>query len=377
MTTRPSQRSISKMMPFLTEKWGNPMSPHRKGHEIHSDLKEAYQAIYSLLGASEEDSFVFTSSGAEAINHVINSLYFDQTLQSGRNHFITSIIEEAPPIMAIGKLEKLSCVGKMVHPDSHGRITLKAIADAITPRTALISLSLANGLTGVIHPMESISALCEERGIFFHLDVTHALGKLDISHIKADYITFNGDHLHAPKGSGGLLIKGKKKLSPFIVGGIEQNGLRAGSFNIGILAALGEASLETMDAYDYVCTEIARLRDKFEKGIIQGLDNANVLFKDEERLPNISTMAFSGIVNELFLFNLNKRGLFASIGGGSFQKIELILEHCEVKKTTAQTAINFNLSRKTTEDEIDKAIEIIIDEAQKLRKMSLHIMENI
>lgn len=372
MSTRPSERSISKMMPLLLERWGNPMSPHNKGQELYSDIKESLSSIYTLLGANHQDDFVFTSSGAEATNHIINSIYYDQTLESGRNHFITSNIDEAPAIMAIGRLEENNCVGKMIQVGSKGYVTAKMIADALTPRTALVSLSWANGLTGVINPVEEISKLCEERGIFFHLDASHILGKLffNLDDIKVTHLTFNGDLLHAPKGTGGLFIKGGRHCSPFILGGIEQAGLRAGSYSIANLAALGEAAREAMDARDLVCTEVARLRDKLEDGIIKGFPEAVIFFKEEERLPGVTAIGFPKIVNEALLFNLNRRGVYACIGGGSFQQIALILENCGIERILANGAISFNLSRYTTENEIDIAIEIIVEEAQRLKKIS-------
>ena len=164
----------------------------------------------------------------------------------------------------------------MVHADKSGRITAESIAEAITPRTALISLSWANGLTGVVNPIAEISSLCKERGILFHLDATHILGKLfyDLEEVGADFITFNGDHLHAPKGTGGLLIRHGVKCSPFILGGIEQAGHRAGSFNVPGLVALGVASRELIDCRDLLCTETARLRNQLENEMIAGYPEA-------------------------------------------------------------------------------------------------------
>lgn len=372
MATRPSERSISKMMPLLTKHWGNPLSPHKKGHQANGDIVEALNSLYDLLGAKKNDDIVFTSSGAEAINHVIHSVYYDQTLESGKNHLITSNIDEAPAIMAIGQLEEINCMGKMVDATKEGMITAQTIADAMTPRTAMVSLSWANGLTGVINPVHEIGALCEERGSCFHLDATHVLGKLyfDLEDTKATHITFNGDHFHAPKGTGGLWIKGGRRCSPFIVGGIEQAGLRAGSFSTAALAALGEAAREAIDARDLVCTEVARLRDKLEEGIVEGFPDAFPFFQDQERLPHVTAIAFPGMTNEALLYQLSRRGVYACIGGGSFQQIGLILENSGVDHRLAHSAVSFSLSRETTEEDIDNAISIIVDEAKTLSKLS-------
>lgn len=373
MTTRPSDTVVAKMLPFLTDMWGTPSAPHQKGQELVPAIEESLRAIYSLIGAKENDDFVFTSSGAEAINQVVLSAYFDITRATGKNQYITSHVDEAPQIMSIGRLEKIGCVGKMVNANKNGMVTAEAIAEAITPRTALVSLSWANGLTGVINPVSEISALCHERGIRFHLDATHVLGKLfyELEEIGAHLITFNGDHLHAPKGTGGLYIKEGVICSPFIVGGLEQAGHRAGSINIPALVAMGQAAAEALDSRDLLCTEVARLRDKLEQGIASEYPEAIALFRDQERLPHCTTIAFPGIVNESLLYALNRKNVFASIGGGSFQQIGLILASTGIDPALAHTALNFSLSRETTEDEIDRAIAIVGDSARKLKKTAL------
>lgn len=378
MAARPSEKAIARMLPFFTDSWGTPSAPHQMGQELFPSIEESLKAIYALLDATPNEDFVFTSSGAEAVNHVILSTYFDVTRQTGKNQFITSHIDEAPAIMSIGRLQQqMGCVGKMVHPDSLGKINPEAIAEAITPRTALVSLSWANGLTGVINPVGEIAKICAERGISLHLDATHVLGKLfyELNAAGPTFITFNGSQFHAPVGTGGLYIKSGTSCSPFIVGGLEQAGHRAGTLNVPLLVALGDAAAEALDTRDYLCTETARLRDKLEEGILQAYPDAVIFFRDSERLPHCTTIAFPGIINESFLFALNRRNVFASIGGGSFQQISLLLTASGVPEALAQTAINFSLSRYTTEDEVDRALNIINDAAQRLRKTSFRLID--
>lgn len=376
-TTRPSERAISGMMPYFTDMWGVPYAPHQMGQNLFPALKESYQAIYTLLGASERDTVVFTSSGAEAVNNALMSGYFDITIPSGKNHFITSNVDEAPALMAINRLEEMGCVGTTIPVDHTGRISVEAVGDVLTPRTAMLSISWANGLTGVIQPVEEIAALCKERGIVFHLDATHVLGKLffEIESLDADLITFNGDHLHAPKGTGVLYIRSGIKCSPLILGGMEQGGHRAGSYNIPGLVGLGVAASEAIECRDLVCMEVSRLRDKLEQLILNEVDGGMVFFRDQERLPHCTTIGFPGVTNEALLFLLNRKGVLASIGGGSFQQIGLILTASGVEETLAHSAISFSLSRETTENEIDVAAKIIIECVKSLMKTSVYIRE--
>jgi cysteine desulfurase len=372
-TTRPSDRAVAKMLPFLTDNWGTPSAPHQMGQKLFPAIEEALRGIYALLGAKESDTVIFTSSSAEGVNHVVTSAYFDLTIHTGRNQFITSTIDEAPSIMAIRRMEQLSCVGKMAAADHSGRISAEAVAEELSPRTALVSLSWANGLTGVVNPVQEISQLCNERGVLLHLDASHVLGKIfkDWDEVPAQFLTFGGESLHAPSGTGGLFIRGDVKCSPFILGGMEQGGLRAGNYSIAGLAALGEAAREAIDARDLVCIEVARLRSKLESGIKTLIPEAVPFFQDQERLPNCTAIGFPGVVNEPLLYLLNQKGVYASIGGGSSQQLKLVLSASGIEEKLAGSAVSFSLSRETTEDEIDRAIEIVGECVKHLRKISL------
>lgn len=373
---KPSEKAISAMMPFLTTYWGIPSTPHQKGQELYPALTEFYKTFYDFIGANEEDQVIFTSSGAEAVNHVIASAYRDITLANGKNQFLTSKTDEASAVMAIGRLEPFGCIGKMIDVNANGVVTPQAVADALSPRTALLSMSWANGLTGVIQPVTEIAQLCRQRGVRLHLDATHILGKLyyDLEEIAPDYLTFNGDQLHAPKGSGILYVKQGVTCSPFLFGSADQGGMRAGSLNMAAAAALACAAREALDARDLLCTETARLRDRLEQGIVQKFPRATLCYKEQERLPHCTAILFPGIANEALLFALNRKGVCASIGGGNFQQLALLLAAAGINETAAHSAVSFSLSRATTEEEIDRAIAIITESARQLAALSEQLM---
>lgn len=367
-----SQATIKKILPFYTEKWGSYSSPHQKGQSLFFDVEESYKSIYKSLDASIQDDIILTSCGAEAVNQVFFSAYYENALSTGKNQFICSNIDEAPSLMSISRLEQMSSVGKMAYADSSGRVTAKAIADKMNPRTCLVSLSWANGLTGVINPVAEISSLCRERGVLLHLEATHVIGKLYFhpDEIGAHYISFNGDQLHAPKGTGCLWVKQGAPCVPYIIGGIEQGGHRSGSLNVPGLVGLSNSLQESIESRDLLCTEGARLRDKLETGIVKNYPDAVIFYKESERLPTITAIGFPGISNEALLFALNRKGVYASIGGGSFQQISLVLMGGGVSQELANTAVSFSLSKETTEEEIDRAIEIISECAKQLSKTS-------
>lgn len=373
---KPSEKAVSQMLHYFSKEWSNPSAPHKMGQELHPTISKSLRSIYTLIGAKESSKFVFTSSGTEAVNQAFFSTFLNITRKNGKNQFVTSDLDEAPSLMSISRLEELGCIGAMAKPNSDGAITSAAIAETITPRTAMVSLSWANGLTGVINPVSEIASLCKERGIALHLDATHILGKIffDLEDIEVDFISFNGDQIHAPQGCGGLFIREDLPCSPFIVGGLDQGKLRAGNYSVPSLVALGYAAEEAFECRDLLCTEVARLKEKLETGILSEYPEAIVCFQSQLRLPHCTTLLFPGINNEAMLFALNRKNLFASIGGGIFQQIALLLSACQLPIQEAQTAVSFSLSRYTTEEEVERAVHIISETARHLRKTSAQLI---
>lgn len=376
-STQPSAKAIGRMLPFFTDQWGSSSSPHRMGQRLYPDLEEGYRALYALLGAGNGSTVILTSSGAEAVNQVIQGVYFEVTRPSGKNQFVTSIADEAPAIMAIGKIEMLGCVGKRAEVNKSGVVTASAVADALSPRTALVSLSWANGLTGVIHPVAEIAKLCRERGVLFHLDATHVLGKLyfDLDEIAPDFISFSGEAIHGPKGTGALYIREGVRLPALIAGGLSQHGLRGGDLSVAHLVGLGVACREALETRDLLGTEVARLRLKLEEGLCAGYPGAQALFSEQDRVPHITAISFPGVVSEALLFALSRQGVCCSMGGGLFQQIGLVLAAAGVSPAIANCALSFGLARTTVEDEIDKAVATVCAVAQRLRKTSQCIVE--
>lgn len=377
-TTRPSEKCVSEMIPFWTTYWGSSSSAHSKGQELSYHLSHYFKVLYSSLGAHEEDHIILTSSGTEAVNHVIASTYRDVTIPSGKNQFLTSSLDEASSIMSINRLESIGCVGKLIEANAKGIITPEALAARLSPRTALLSLSWANGLTGVIQPLKELIALCRERGVRVHIDATHVIGKLyyNLQDLDVDFLTFNGEQIHAPKGSGLLYIKRTLTASPFIFGSTDQGGLRGGAIPMANLAALAKATQEALENQDFLGTEIARLRNLLENGVIKKIPEARVCFKQQERLPHCTTILFPGVENEALLFYLNRKGICATIGGGNFQQLALLLKGTGIDDLSAHSAISFSLSRYTTEEEIERAILIIAESVHFLRTLSKNLLED-
>ena len=356
---RPSSHLINQMQPFLKRHWHSLTAPYLKGKEPFISIERSIGDLRAFVGAHPKDLFHFTPSGSAAISAVYHSVYFDHIVQSGKNHILTTATEEAP-IHLLGKhFEKLGLYQKVVPLNENGQMTRKALEEAISPKTALVSLSWANGLTGVTHPIWELSEVCRERGILFHVDASHVLGKLyfKFEELPIDFLTFDGPTLHGPKGSGGVFIRRGVDFTPIIPEGME-----GADLNTPALIGLGIAIEELSESFDHLCMEGARLRDKLEEGIKLALPEVEILYKEGERLPNTTAMIFPNVHSELLAFHLREQGVLVSFGGGQKQKLEHL--------TGSKCALSFSLSRETTEEEIDQALGIIVACAKKCQTFS-------
>jgi len=361
--TRPSLQVASKIIPYFRDRWFDPAAPYAEDPRA---AKEAVKVLYQFLQADEKAYLAVTGSGAEAVNAVIQSVYYHTTLTTGKNHYLTTRMEEAPSILSIGKLEENGCYATLLTPDSEGKIHTKAIIEGLTPRTALLSMSLVNGLTGVVQPIQELLPLLKERGVLLHLDLSHALGKLEIdfSTLGADFVTFNGNLFHGPQQSGAICVAPGIPFSPLVMG-------EPPLAHLAALVGMGVAATEATASRDYVCTEIARLRSRLETEI----EGIRPLFRDQERAPHITALEFPGVSHEALLYDLSRRELYACMGGGTQQQIGFVLHACGIQGARAESALSFSLSRDTTEEEIERAIVIISACYQRLRKISAYLVE--
>jgi len=294
--------------------------------------------------------------------------YLDITRKTGKNHFVSAAIDEAPTIMAMSRLAEVGCLYEMAPVNKEGIVTAQAVAQTFTPRTAMVSISWANALTGVIQPVAEIAEMCRERGILFHVEATHVLGRgyYTLESSGADLLTFDGG-----QGTGGLFIREGVELSPFILGGDEQAHMRAGSLNLSGLIELGRSAKEAVSFRDYFCMEVVRLRDRFEQIVGRGL------FADQDRLPHISAHIFSGVTSDALLYLLNRRGVEASSGGNQLQHMMHILKACGIEEPDIHSGLSFTFSRETTEEEVEKTAERTLEIVQQLRSYSDQLMESV
>lgn len=347
--SNPLPSVIDAMLPYLREHW--------RGASLSA------QPILDALGAAPRDRFHFFHSSEEAIQSVFLSHYVDSIRETGRNHILTTAIEETPVFSALKRLEELGCHGKVLPVNEQGQLTKSALENALGPRVSLVTISWANGLTGVIHPIADLAEACKAKDVRLHVDASYVIGKqfFRFEDMGIDYLTFEGSLVHSLPGTAGLIVK---------------KGIPFSSYTTppGGIAALTQALEENAEMFDHMCLEIARLRDKLEKGVQAGVPDAQVLFQNVERLPNCTAIAFPDVVGEALQFLLSRKNIHASVGGGRSQKLSQILLASGIEESLAHSALSFSLSFQTGEEEIDRAIELIVESVQKLKNLSEQVL---
>ncbi len=314
---------------------------NRVGGEARADQ------IAELVGAGSKDRFVFT--GPDPVGALFWTIYLEVARIEGKSHIITSALEDSPTLQACKRLEELGCTIQIAPVKPNGQIDVAALTALINPRTALISVSIAQSLTGVIQPIEEIAQI---KGVLLHLDATAALGKMPFSFSEsgADYLTFLGDRIHSVPSSGGVFVK-EGRPAP------AASRLDAPSF-----CALSAAAIQSKLYLDSMVLEVARLRDQFEEDLLNAIPGAQVLFAQELRLPNTTVISFPQVHQEALLYLLHRKGVFATFGGTYSQYAHRLMG--------SETALSFSLSRMTTEEELKRAVTLIVESVQSLRRFS-------
>ncbi|MDA3809512.1 MAG: NifS family cysteine desulfurase [Spirochaetaceae bacterium] len=374
-TTKVDPRVMEKMFPFFVEKYGNPNSLHGFGTETHPAMSEALNSLYNGINASDDSDIIVNSCGTESNNTVIKGLYFDLINKGSKNHIITSQIEHPAIRHTCEFLETLGVDVTYLPVNPDGIVTAEILREHLRKdETALVSIMWANNETGLINPIKELAEVSHEYGALFHTDAVQAVGKVkvDVQDVDVDFLTFSAHKFHGPKGVGALYIKEGLKLTPLFHGGEQMGKKRAGTVNVAFMVGMGYALDLAVKALDFENIEVKRLRDKLENAIIS-INDTIVIGKRELRTPNTILVSFKGIEGEAFIWDLNWNGIAASTGSAcSSEDLEAdaTFQAMNVDIDLSHTGVRFSLSRFTSEDEINKAIEVINKTVERLRSIS-------
>lgn len=370
-TTKVAPEVLDEMLPYFTEYYGNPSSMHNFGGKVGMKIRTARTQVADLLGAKPEE-IIFTSCGTESDS---TAIYAAIQSNPAKKHIITSRVEHPAVKNVMENLAKKGYRVTFVPVDSKGRLDLDHLYRSFTDDTALISIMWANNETGVIFPVEEIAKKAKERGIVFHTDAVQAVGKvpIDLSRSPIDMLSLSGHKLHAPKGVGVLYIRKGTKFSPYLLGGHQEKGRRAGTENVASIIGLGKACRLAKNHLQEENERVRQLRDKLEKELITRIPNTIVNGDPENRLPNTTSVAFEFVEGESILLMMDEFNICASSGSactsGSLEPSH-VLRAMGVPFTAAHGSIRFSLSIYNTEEEVDFIISKLPAIIERLRGMS-------
>ena len=373
-TTMVAPEVVDAMLPYFSNKYGNPSSIYDMAHSANDAVKKSREIIAGFLGAADSKEIIFTSCGSESANMAIKGAL---DVKKNKKHIITTRVEHPCVLNLYKDLEKRGYRVTWVDVDSNGDLDISRLLEAVCEDTALVSVMMANNETGVVYPVDKISEAVKmknpETKVF--VDAVQAAGKIPINvkDTKIDMLGISGHKFHAPKGVGALYIRTGTMISPLIVGGHQERGKRAGTENVPYIAAMARAAQLAKEALEDENTRVKALRDKLEKGILSNIKNAVLNSKSKNRVPNTTNIGFQYIEGELILLHMNDEGICASSGSactsGSLEPSH-VLRAQGVPFTSLHGSIRFSLSRYTTEQDIDYTLEKLPAIIDKLVKIS-------
>ena len=371
-TTRMKQETLGAMMPYFIEKYANPSSIHSMAKEPRAAVDNARATIAKILNA-EPNEIYFTSGGTESDNWALIS---GARMNSKKGkHVIISSIEHHAIIETAEYLEKEGFEITRLKVDKDGLVDPGELRSAIRPDTILISVMMANNEIGTIEPIAEIGKIAKEDGILFHTDAVQAVGHIpiDVREMNIDLLSASGHKFGGPKGVGFLFMRKGIKLPPFIHGGAQENGKRAGTTNVPSIVGMGKA-LEISASNMKRNTEyLIKLRDHYIKRVEKEIPFSKLNGHRTKRLPGNANFSFKFVEGESLLMLLNMNGICVSTGSacasGSLDPSHVLLG-IGLPHEIAHGSVRVTLSEENTMEEIDHAVDVLKSSLERLRSMS-------
>ena len=385
-TTPCDPRVVEAMLPFFTEKYGNPGSRnHSFGWQAEEGVDAARAQCAALIGADEKE-IVFTSGSTESNNLAIKgaaAMYEKAPAGSAacRGHVISAEHEHKAVLDPCKRLQKEGFEVTFLEPGRDGVITADAVRAAIRPDTILVTIMWANNEIGTINEVPKIGALCHEKGITFHTDATQWVGKMptNVERDSIDLLSFSGHKIYGPKGVGGLYVRRRKpriRLVALQDGGAQERGFRSGTLNVPGIVGLGKACEIAMNEMDRDGERLLALRRKLEQEVTRRLDTTQINGHADKRLPHIANISFGFVEGESLMMAVKE---IACSSGSACTSASLepsyVLKSLGIGDDLAHSSLRLSLGRWTSAEQVDYTIEATVKAVQKLRLLSpLHDM---
>ncbi len=370
--TTPVDPAVAERMAwFLREHFGNPSSIYPIGRKVKELMNEARERVAGSLGVDRGEVF-FTGSGTESDNFAIFGT-FDAT--PDKNEFVTSAIEHPAVIEAAKALEKRGLKVTYLPVDKYGTVGLDDLRSALTPKTGLVSVMHANNEIGTIQPIAEIVRIAHERDVPVHTDAVQSLGKLDVDARKlgVDLLTISAHKIYGPKGIGALYIRRGANICPFVRGGRQERGLRAGTENTAGIVGFGEAVRVLEEKGSKERSRVEKLAETLKKGIEERISGARFNGHPENRVKSTLNFAFPGIEAEAILLALATKEIYVSTGSAcseESEEVSHVLQAIGLKPEIARSSIRMSLGRSNSEEDIAVVLRELPEIIKKLRAIT-------
>lgn len=363
---------IEAMLPFLKEHYANPQSLHSFGQESAQGIDEARENVARLINADPDEIF-FTSSGTESNNFAVKGIASAQ--RSKGMHLVLSAVEHQSILHSAQSLEKSGFKVTRVPVDKYGLVDPFEVKKAIVDETSLVSVMWANGEVGTIEPVDEVAEICREKGVVFHTDAIDAVGNIpvDVKKSGVDALSLAGNQFYGPSGSAALYLKKGTRCLPFIDGGIQENGKRAGAENLAGIVGMGKAAEIALQKLSIRADKIKPLRDSLVERLPQMVAHVILTGHPEKRLPHHASFCVEFIEGEAMLLNLDMKGIAAASGSACTSralKASHVLLAMGIDHATAQGSVVFSLIESNTSGDVDYLLDVFPEIIDRLRQMS-------
>ncbi len=360
---------LDAMQPYFTQEYGNPSSIHRSGRVSRRAIFNAREQISRLVGSTPEE-ILFTSGGTESNNMVFNIIS-----QSKKRHVVTSSIEHESVLQPCKKLESIGFDVTYLPVDKYGMIDTELIRDVIRDDTCIVSIMFANNEVGTIQNIRDIGKLCQKYDVLFHTDATQALGKIsiDVHDLCIDLMSISSHKIHGPKGVGSLYVQNDLEISPLILGGGQENGMRSGTENVSGIVGFGTACKIALENMSKNIQAMISMRNKLNDKIQSKLKHIEYNGHPTQRLPNNSHFAFLGLNGEDLIVKLDENHIAASTGSACSlisQQESHVLKAMNLSYEQILGSLRLTVSSLNTLEEMEQASSILVSTVTDLRRVS-------
>jgi cysteine desulfurase len=370
--TTPVDPAVAEKMAWvLREHFGNPSSLYPIGRRVKELMNEARERVAGSLGV-DRGEITFTGSGTESDNFAIFGTF---EASPGRDEFVTSAIEHPAVIEAAKALEARGVKVTYLPVDAYGTVDLDQLRSALTPKTALVSIMHANNEIGTIQPIADIVRIARERGVAVHTDAVQTFGKIDVDARKlgVDFLTVSAHKIYGPKGIGALYIRRGTTICPFLRGGRQERGLRAGTENTAGVVGFGEAVRVLEEKGRKERARVEHLAETLKKGVEDGIPGAKFNGHPVDRVKGTLNFAFPGLEAEAILLALATKEIYVSTGSAcseESEEVSHVLRAIGLRPEIARSSIRMSLGRSNTEEDIAVVLRELPEIVKKLRSIT-------